>query len=367
MRPHSSRRWRAAVATSVAVSSFGALVVLGPSTGAFATGLPPAEAAPSSLEALRAEVALTGDRLAAAAVAYEQGQLRLNVLVQRKFSTGRTVEQLQAQSQAARQRVFALANSLYRNPVSPALSAMLAGNIDAASDYLYLRRSLGQSSLDRRRDVTLLTTQAASTQVLLQQQDEAAAAAIRLQAQLDEDLSRLQADAQVTQLRLQAAVAELRRLEQAAAVRVFGAAVDGPPCAGPVPADAINGFLPAGSLCGLKSAPGQRLTAPAARAFDAMSAAFAASLRQNLCVADSYRDYAAQVEVFRRKPNLAATPGRSLHGWGLAVDLCGGVQQYGSPPYLWLKQNAAGFGFVHPDWAEPDGSKPEPWHWEFTG
>ena len=92
MRPHPSRRWRAAVATSVAVSSFGALVVLGPSTGAFATGLPPAEVAPSSLEALRAEVARTGDRLAAAAVAYEHGQLRLNVLVQRKFSTGRTVE-----------------------------------------------------------------------------------------------------------------------------------------------------------------------------------------------------------------------------------------------------------------------------------
>jgi hypothetical protein len=30
-----------------------------------------------------------------------------------------------------------------------------------------------------------------------------------------------------------------------------------------------------------------------------------------------------------------------------------------------MKANAGTFGWVHPDWAEPSGSKPEPWHWEF--
>ena len=32
--------------------------------------------------------------------------------------------------------------------------------------------------------------------------------------------------------------------------------------------------------------------------------------------------------------------------------------------YQWLKANAWRFGFVHPAWAEPGGSSPEPWHWE---
>jgi LAS superfamily LD-carboxypeptidase LdcB len=86
-----------------------------------------------------------------------------------------------------------------------------------------------------------------------------------------------------------------------------------------------------------------------------------------LCVTDSYRDYARQVDVYRRKPGLAAVPGTSRHGWGLAVDLGCGVQQFGSPAFNWMRANAARFHFVHPSWAEPSGSMPEPWHWEYTG
>jgi hypothetical protein len=32
-----------------------------------------------------------------------------------------------------------------------------------------------------------------------------------------------------------------------------------------------------------------------------------------------------------------------------------------------MKANAPSYGFVHPAWAEPDGSKPEAWHWEYKG
>ena len=32
-----------------------------------------------------------------------------------------------------------------------------------------------------------------------------------------------------------------------------------------------------------------------------------------------------------------------------------------------MKANAPAYGFVHPDWAEPGGSRPEPWHWEYVG
>jgi LAS superfamily LD-carboxypeptidase LdcB len=75
----------------------------------------------------------------------------------------------------------------------------------------------------------------------------------------------------------------------------------------------------------------------------------------------------SQVDVFRRKPGLAATPGRSQHGWGLAVDLCGGVQTFGSEPHLWMQLNAPAFGWHHPAWAGQRGSRPEAWHWEFSG
>jgi hypothetical protein len=32
-----------------------------------------------------------------------------------------------------------------------------------------------------------------------------------------------------------------------------------------------------------------------------------------------------------------------------------------------MVDNAPRFGWFHPEWAELDGSKPEPWHWEFAG
>jgi hypothetical protein len=62
----------------------------------------------------------------------------------------------------------------------------------------------------------------------------------------------------------------------------------------------------------------------------------------------------------------AAVPGTSIHGWGRAVDFEDDVGEltFNSPAYHWLKANAWRWGFVHPAWAEPGGSAPEPWHWE---
>jgi LAS superfamily LD-carboxypeptidase LdcB len=127
-----------------------------------------------------------------------------------------------------------------------------------------------------------------------------------------------------------------------------------------------NGQLDPASLCPLWEAPGQRLRMDAAHAFDAMSQYHARTLHAPLCVTDSYRSYAQQVDVYHRKPGLAAVPGTSEHGWGLATDLCGGVQTYGSAAFRWMKTYGPRFGFHHPAWAEPTGSKPEAWHWEYT-
>ena len=127
-----------------------------------------------------------------------------------------------------------------------------------------------------------------------------------------------------------------------------------------------NGRWPAASLCPLYAAPGQSLQRAAALAFNAMSSAYQKQTGSALCVTDSYRSYAEQVAVKRTRPGLAATPGRSQHGLGLAVDLCGGVQSFASPAHLWMKRNAPLYGWFHPAWAEPSGGLPEPWHWEFA-
>jgi cell wall-associated NlpC family hydrolase len=127
-----------------------------------------------------------------------------------------------------------------------------------------------------------------------------------------------------------------------------------------------NGLIPPSAMCPLGVA-GHSLRCDAAAAYRAMSAAYAAASGSPICITDSYRAYASQVRLYGQKPALAAVPGTSNHGWGLAVDLCGGVERYGTAPYNWLKANAGRFGFLHPDWAEPGNGREEPWHWEYAG
>lgn len=164
-----------------------------------------------------------------------------------------------------------------------------------------------------------------------------------------------------------AAEAEAAQKAQEAAV-----VQDPPPpassCAGGSLTGFGNGELPTSSLCALWGAPSQRLRADAAAAFGELSRAYAGEFGRPMCVTDSYRTYYEQVELKRRKPGLAATPGTSQHGWGLAVDLCDGVENDGSAANIWLHNNAGRFRFFHPRWADSGGGGPyEPWHWEFSG
>ena len=128
-----------------------------------------------------------------------------------------------------------------------------------------------------------------------------------------------------------------------------------------------NGEIPASALCPLWGAPGHLLRADAAHAFNQLAEAYAADHGEALCITDSYRTYASQVRLKAAKPRLAARPGTSNHGWGTAVDLCGGIQSFGTSEHRWMQANASLYGFFHPQWAQQGGSKPEPWHWEFGG
>ncbi len=117
------------------------------------------------------------------------------------------------------------------------------------------------------------------------------------------------------------------------------------------------------------------LRADAGRAYLAMVAA-AAKDNIKWSITDSYRPYNVQVRLAREKglygvsaPNgtypagnkvgLAARPGTSKHGWGLAVDLGGGANRKGTPQNNWLVNNAGRFGFKT--------IPREAWHWQYEG
>lgn len=139
-------------------------------------------------------------------------------------------------------------------------------------------------------------------------------------------------------------------------------------CSGKVAGEQFsNGQIPSSIMCDLPFAPGQRLRADAAVRLIRLNEAYKGRFGENLCLTDSYRSISSQYGLAARKPGLAARPGTSEHGWGLAVDTCRGPDQLGSQRRAWFLQNAPAFGWVNPPWAQPGGSKPEPWHWEFAG
>ena len=117
-----------------------------------------------------------------------------------------------------------------------------------------------------------------------------------------------------------------------------------------------NGKIPESALSPI-SGSSERMWGPAATQLNTLLAdAKAAGV--NISVTDGYRDYDSQVALASSKGlysqgGLAAEPGTSEHGWGLAVDL--GLD---ANSQAWMRQNASKYGFVE---AVPR----EPWHWEF--
>jgi zinc D-Ala-D-Ala carboxypeptidase len=129
--------------------------------------------------------------------------------------------------------------------------------------------------------------------------------------------------------------------------------------------DYANGRIPGGELCELPWAKKHRLRADAAVALAKLDVAYNERFDADLCITDSYRSLGSQISLAARKPGLAARPGSSEHGWGLAVDLCDGGDVAGTPQHDWLIKHAPEFGWDNPEWARPGGSRPEAWHWEY--
>jgi zinc D-Ala-D-Ala carboxypeptidase len=118
-----------------------------------------------------------------------------------------------------------------------------------------------------------------------------------------------------------------------------------------------NGKVPANALRTVGTT-GHKLWAPASSALESLMEA-ARRDGVKIGITDSYRPYAEQVDLARRKGlysqgGLAAKPGTSDHGWGLAVDL-----DLNAKAQTWMRANAGSFGFV-------ENTPREPWHWAFT-
>ena len=134
-----------------------------------------------------------------------------------------------------------------------------------------------------------------------------------------------------------------------------------------------NGGIPVSALRPIPwSDLGPRYLRPdALTALTALNNAFKAEFGYNLPINDGYRSFADQLDAKAQYGDEAATPGTSNHGWALAIDIGDRNHNrigFNSAIYAWLKANAARFGWVHPEWAEPGGSGPdEAWHWEFYG
>ncbi|WP_251151280.1 M15 family metallopeptidase [Cellulosimicrobium sp. Marseille-Q4280] len=129
-----------------------------------------------------------------------------------------------------------------------------------------------------------------------------------------------------------------------------------------------NGLADGSILCASEAAGGRSLRCDAAGAFDAMMTAMTAATGASITLNDAYRSLGEQVHLRATLgPRLAAVPGTSNHGFGTAIDIANQAAVPGTITGDWLAANAGAYGWVHPAWARPGGTKPEHWHWEFAG
>lgn len=95
----------------------------------------------------------------------------------------------------------------------------------------------------------------------------------------------------------------------------------------------------------------------------------------------AYRSLQRQQTTYAENPSKAAKPGRSIHGWGAAVDIqqlytaVGGSTnpvinaniRNNNNLYKWLDANAARFGWINPPKLKDFSGTDECWHWEYWG
>jgi hypothetical protein len=124
-----------------------------------------------------------------------------------------------------------------------------------------------------------------------------------------------------------------------------------------------NGRIPLSELTYIK---GGYLRSDAANAYAAMAAEFEQTFGKPLFMSEGYRDYDTQVYMkaywtSQGKPQNAAAPGGSIHGWALATDI--DLTGLTNEQINWLHTRGRDFGF---DWETTGRPLGEAWHLDFT-
>lgn len=107
----------------------------------------------------------------------------------------------------------------------------------------------------------------------------------------------------------------------------------------------------------------------AACGFETLNEKYKAEFGTNIRISgprSAYRTLQQQYDMKKELGSLAADPGTSNHGWGLAADLSDGIGSFGTAQHKWMQTNAPANGWVNPPWAQQGGRKEEPWHWEYA-
>ena len=352
------RRW------SVAVTVLAAVLVL---TGAQPAG---AQGVEDELTAAGDRASAALQRLTEARAAYDQATDKTHEVRVRLDGARLELAKTEAQVDRTRERLRGYVAALFRGDVSglgtfgPLLTA------EDPADFINRAGLLEVTNARQGQVLATLTAERARADKLADETAQLADDLTRLEQQAAESLAaaeaaRQEAEALVARAQHDVASRDAARLAAAIAATKGGARtlvipgfpIDGGSCGGKSVAGYPNGRIPTSLLCPLWGAPGMSLRADATAAFDLMSQEYAATFGDPICVIDGYRSYDQQVSVKSARGSLAATPGTSNHGWGLAVDLCGGIERFGTAQHQWMRNNAPAYGYFHPDWAQRDGSE----------
>lgn len=337
------------VALIVAISVFTALSVSGVSDRSSASQTP----SPGSVESLQKQADKARSELSKATKEWEDRSRKLSASEEKLKKTLADLGAADTQLAQIREPLARLAANSYKEPGLLGVPALI-GDDDP------------DQALAAATDLTLLSndqkTLINKAGQLRKQHEQLAATAQDLQSRNAIEQARLQQDVSALKSRSAALTAQLtaalKKLDPNTRLRLT--------CRKSLVADARrfpNGLIPSRYLCPLPQ-PGRMLRADAALAFYNLNAAYKRRFGTQMCLTDSYRPLAEQQQIYSQRPGMAAVPGHSNHGYGTAVDLCGGVQSQGSAQFNWLQANSRQYEFFHPSWAY--SSPFEPWHWEYT-
>ncbi|GAA3724033.1 LAS superfamily LD-carboxypeptidase LdcB/Sec-independent protein translocase protein TatA [Spinactinospora alkalitolerans] len=312
-------------------------------------------AAADDLDALKQRAEEAKEELEEATEEYTEREEALEDAQDELVTTLHELQQTELRLAEMRQPLAQLAGTLYKQPDVGIMGIMTSGSIDddlQAESHVVKLTEDKEAILDEANELRDEQGELTTTAQELQSQTQLE------RVELADDLDALKEQSEESTERL---VQELE--DRGLSVDAYMAGVECDPSAGEAAAGYPNGLLPQSALCEVHE-EGHFLRADAAIDFLEMNEAYTEQFGKEICLTSSYRDLPNQQRVYAEQPpGNAAVPGTSNHGLGQAVDMCGGVQNQGSPEFNWLEANSRQWGWFHPQWAY--SSPFEPWHWEY--